>query len=137
MRVGGINVKNISYVDDTVPIADTAEKLQKSVTALNRTCVEKGTDINVRPGKTEVMRSTKRREDLDVNILLNGMVVPKVYNYTYLGKTESEVIKRIGMAKTSFGNVRKVLTNMDSKFEIRLRLLKCFVWSVLLYGSEP
>ena len=32
--------------------------------------------------------------------------------------------------------MKKVLTNMELDWKIRLRLLKCFVWSVLLYGSE-
>ena len=86
---------------------------------------------------------TKGREDLNMNIVLNGRVVPQVDKYTCLGniihkdrRSETEVIKRIGMAQSSFGKVRKVLSNMELKFEIRLRLQTCFVCSVLLYGSE-
>ena len=40
------------------------------------------------------------------------------------------------MAKTRFQEMRKVLTNMDVNMKLRLRLLKCFIWSVLLYGCE-
>ena len=40
------------------------------------------------------------------------------------------------MAKTSFNNMRKVLTTMNLDMKIRLRVLKCFAWSILLYGCE-
>ena len=44
------------------------------------------------------------------------------------------MLKRIGMAKNRFNEMRKVLTNMNISMRLRLRLLKCFIWSVLLYG---
>ena len=143
IRVGGVNVNNIRYADDTVLIADTQEKLQELVSALERACEARGMEINVGPGKTEVMGLTKRNEDLRVRITLGGRSVPQVERYKYLGcviakdgRSESEVVTRIGMAKSSFGKVKKVLTNMELDWGIRLRLLKCYVWSVLLYGSE-
>ena len=40
------------------------------------------------------------------------------------------------MAKSSLGKVKKVLINMEMDFRIRLRLKKCFTWSVIFYGSE-
>ena len=143
IRVGGVNVNNIRYADDTVLIADTQEKLQELVSALERACEARGMEINVGPGKTEVMGLTKRNEDLRVRIMLGGRSVPQVERYKYLGcviakdgRSESEVVTRIGMAKSSFGKVKKVLTNMELDWRIRLRLLKCYVRSVLLYGSE-
>ena len=52
------------------------------------------------------------------------------------GRCVEEVRKRIGMAKSSFANMRKILTNMNLSMKLRLRMLKCFVWSILLYGCE-
>ena len=52
------------------------------------------------------------------------------------GRSEKEVVRRIGMAKATFNKMKKVLSNLNLNMAIRLRLLKCFVWSVLLYGSE-
>ena len=52
------------------------------------------------------------------------------------GKCETEVLKRIGMAKSSFNNMRTILTNMKISLKLRIRLVKCFVWSVLMYGCE-
>ena len=40
------------------------------------------------------------------------------------------------MAKTRFNEMRKSLTNMNVSMQLRLRLLKCSVWSVLFYGCK-
>ena len=43
----------IKYADDTVIIADTEDKLQELGIDLNRTCVVKGIEASVVPGKIE------------------------------------------------------------------------------------
>ena len=55
VKVGGINVNNIRYADDRVLILDTEEKVRELVSTLNRICMERGMEINVGPGKTEMM----------------------------------------------------------------------------------
>ena len=40
------------------------------------------------------------------------------------------------MAKTNFGKMRGILTNMSLNTELRVRILKSYVWSTLLYGCE-
>ena len=54
-----MNINNIRYADGTVLVADTKEKLQELVVALHGACVARGREINVGPGKTEVMGLTK------------------------------------------------------------------------------
>ena len=76
MRIVGVNVANISYADATMSLADTQKKLQELVNALNRACEERGMEVNVGPGKTELMGLAKRNEDLNVNVTLYGRVVP-------------------------------------------------------------
>ena len=53
VNVGGLNIKNIRYADDTVLIADTADKLQRLVDKLNVECNRVGLKIGI--GNTEVM----------------------------------------------------------------------------------
>ena len=72
VRVGGVNVNNIRYADDTVLIADSEEKLQQLVETLNEACTVRGLHINLGQGKTEVMGLTKNPQDLILNINLEG-----------------------------------------------------------------
>ena len=47
-----------------------------------------------------------------------------------------EIKARIGMAKTQFGQLQKILTSRHISLQLRLRLMKCYVYSILLYGCE-
>src|SRR5215813_11692458 len=51
------------------------------------------------------------------------------------GRRESEIKRRIGMAKEAFNNKKRILCGTMKK-ELRKRLIKCYVWGVLLYGCE-
>ena len=76
MKVGGMNINNIRYADDTVLIADTEEKLQRLVDRLDEECRGVGLKINI--DKTEVMGVTKRKELLEMNVKVSGQTVKQV-----------------------------------------------------------
>ena len=40
-------------------------------------------------------------------------------------------------SKIAFTSLEKVLKSRDIKLQLRIRVLKCYVWSTLLYGLEP
>ena len=141
INIGGTNINNIRYADDTVLIADTEEKLQGLVDNLNEGCNRYGLKINI--GKTEVMGLTKRSEELPVNISLRGGTLNQVNSFRYLGslvaddgRCDSDIRGRIGMAKTTFGQIRKILVSLSINIRTRIRVLKAYVWSVLLFGCE-
>ena len=141
VRIGGKNINNIRYADDMVLIADSEDKLQILVNKLLEECRRRGLRIN--KAKTEVMGVTKRSERLPVTISIEGTALNQVETFRYLGslvsedgRCDAEVRARIGMAKANFGNMRNVLTNMSLDIHLRMRILRCYVWSGLLYGCE-
>ena len=141
VKIGGRNINNIRYADDMVMIADSQEKLQTLMDKLILECSRVGLRIN--KGKTEVMGITKRRDRLPVTINVEGSALKQVETFRYLGslvcedaRCDAEIKTRIGIAKANFGSMRKVLTNMNISIHLRLRLLRCYVWSGLLYGCE-
>ena len=44
--------------------------------------------------------------------------------------------KRIAMAKDTFQKMKSVFTNRNIKMNTKIRVMKTYVWSVLLYGYE-
>ena len=69
--------------------------------------------------------------------------VKQVENFVYLGSTitdqgnsEKEIVKRVGLAKRAFGNMDKMSKNLSMSIKVGVRILKCFVWSKLLYVCE-
>ena len=52
------------------------------------------------------------------------------------GRCEKEVKRGIGIDKTEFTSMKKVLCGINIILPVRLRVLKCYFWSTLLYGCE-
>ena len=70
---------------------------------------------------------------------LNAKVGNNIYlssMFTSDGRCVQVVRRRIGIAKSAFTSLEKVLKSRDIKLQLRIRVLKCYVWSTLLYGSE-
>ena len=73
----------------------------------------------------------------------DGVVIKQVEQFNYLGsmltsdgRCETEIKRRIGIAKKSFKDLSNVLANRKISFDTRKWILKSYVWSVLLYGCE-
>ena len=139
ISIGGRNLNNIRYADDAVLIADSEKKLQALMSKLMDECESKGLRINV--DKTNTLTVTKSKEK--VKIKVGETEVKQVESFVYLGSTitdqgnsEKEIVKRIGLAKKAFGNMDNMLKNLSMSIKVRIRILKCFVWSKLLYGCE-
>ena len=78
----------------------------------------------------------------NIKITVGDRELKQVENFTYLGsnisndgKCEREIKIRIGKAKTAFNNLKELLKR-DVNIQLKIRFLKCYVWSVLMYGSE-
>lgn len=141
IRVGGVNLNNLRYADDTALFADSEEKLQKIVEVVVEESKKLGLEINIE--KTVVLACSKKTKVPKCNIVIDGMQLKQVDNFKYLGsvvtsdsKSEKDIKMRIGTAKAAFRKMEKVLCARTMKMATRLRLLKCYVWSVMLYGSE-
>ena len=64
-------------------------------------------------------------------------------NFKYLGftitpdaKCNVEIRKRIAMSKDTFSKMKPIFTNRNIGLDTKMRALKAYVWSILLYGSE-
>ena len=74
---------------------------------------------------------------------MDGAIIKHVDNFIYLGslirsngKSDKEILRRTGIAKTAFKSMASILTSEGINMQKRLRALKCYVWSTLLYGCE-
>ena len=86
---------------------------------------------------------SKKAENPNCSIMVKGNVLKQNQDFQYLGswvtsdgKPDKEIRHRIGMAKTAYRKMERVLASHSIKFATKLRLLKWYVWSVLLYGLE-
>ena len=106
VKVGGNNINNLRYADDTVLIADSEKKLQTLLTTARVKSVEKGVELNVR--KIECM-VISRDANAPIYTSCNGEKMKQIRSFKYLGytvsknaKSDAEIKKRITMAKEVF-----------------------------------
>ena len=52
------------------------------------------------------------------------------------GKSKVEIKRRIEVARNVFNNMKSVLSSRNISINTRMRLIKCYVWSTLLYSAE-
>ena len=141
VMVGGVNINNLRYADDTALIAESAADLQELINAVNDKGKPYGMEMNVE--KTKSMVVSKMSPVPRANITLDGAEIKQTANMVYLGhmvtedgKNETEIKRRIEIARNAFYNMSKMLTSRSIKVETKKRLVKCYIWSTLLYGAE-
>ena len=96
-------------------------------------------EINIK--KTKVMVISKE-EGIKCNIKLENTTLEQVSKYKYLGSWITEdarcvedIRARIGMAKTAFWQ-NKELMKRNISLNTKIRILNCYVFSILNYGCE-
>jgi hypothetical protein len=139
--VGGININNLRYADDTVLISDSEQNLQVLLNAVNEEGEKWGMKINV--AKTKTMVIHKRGVTPNNNLNLNGNALQQVSSFVYLGhlitedgRCEREIRRRIEIARVAFEKMANVLTSRSIHITTRLKIAQCYIWSTLLYASE-
>ena len=141
VNVGGRNLNNLRYADDTALVADSKDKLQYLVNILVRESESKGLRVNA--AKAQVLVISKSVAQVPANIFINNQQLKQVQSFKYLGSTISEdgrsvldMNARVAISRTAFNKVKPVMVNRSIPLSLRKRFLKSYVWSTMLYGCE-
>jgi hypothetical protein len=82
------------------------------------------------------------RQPSPVKIMIDQKQLENVKSFKYLdsfltndGRCTCEIKSRIAMAKAAFNKKRNLFASILD-LELRKKLVKCYVWSIALYGAE-
>ncbi|KAK3784412.1 hypothetical protein RRG08_039413 [Elysia crispata] len=120
LKIGGHNINNIRYSDDTVLTADSEEKLQELLNKVVEESQNKGLELN---SKKKTIKQANSFKYLGTQITSDG-------------RNHQEIKSRIAQAKASFQQVKSIMTNIKMSIVVRKRILEAFIELVLLYGCE-
>ena len=141
IRVGGHNINNLRYADDTVLISENEKDLQQLLNIVESKSKEKGLELNSK--KTEVMVISRKEKPPLINITINGIKLKQRDHFKYLGalissdgRNNAEISARIAQAKMTFQKMKTVLTNPHISIHTRKRTLECYIEPILMYGCE-
>ena len=121
-------------------IADTEEKLKKLLDKAVKGSKGKGLTIHCKKAECMVV---SRKDSPKCDLKIGDIKIKQVKKFSYLGsmltkdgKCDTEIQRRIGIAKDAFQKLSKVLTNRKMTIKTRKRVLDCYVITNLLYASE-
>ncbi|KAG1714816.1 Ribonuclease Oy [Nymphon striatum] len=141
ISLGGNNINNIRFADDTALIAASEKKLQALLDKVVECSDKMGLTINVK--KTKSMTISKKKQPPNCKLTIGQKSIEQKDTFNYLGnfltadgKSKTAIRTRIAMAKNKFQSMKQILTNRNLSNQLKIRLLKCYIWPVLMYGCE-
>lgn len=139
--VNGKIINNLRYADDTIIMTTNREDLQMLMNRINNHSNEHGITINLK--KTKYMVISKQAIHNQSTLVIDNKTIERVTKYQYLGTTiketndhGEEISRRIEIARSAFIKMRPILSNKNLDLKIRLRTVRCYIFSLLLYGAE-
>ena len=138
IKVGGVNVNNIRYADDTTLIADSQEKLQNLIDALHKESQKHGLNINVK--KTKVMVITKEQQSPKIEMKINNHIIEQVDQFDYLGslitfegRCGEEIRRRVILSKNAYNKIKTLSNKLKNIYRIKKKIYKvlCLVSSAV------
>lgn len=99
--------------------------------------------LTINTGKSVTMTFSKSEQPPQCLITIGGEQLKQVESFSYLGslltsdgRSDKEIKRRIGIAKSAFESLRRLITNRKISIDTRKRLIRTYVWSTLTYGAE-
>ena len=141
VSINGVKLNNIRYADDTVLVASSEGELQDLINVLSRESEEYGLSVNTK--KTKCMVISKQKAGPECKLYLGEEQIEQVTEFNYLGsmltsdgRCRKDIRRRIAISKSAFERMRPILGDRKLSVGLRVRLIKTYVWSTLLYGCE-
>ena len=140
-NVHGLNLNNLRYADDTALLATDQRDLQKIVSKVKEESSKAGLDMNVKKTKTMIISKQPKGKLLDIKV--DNQSLEQVDKFKYLGtqisndgKPDTEITNRISIAKSKFSSMSKLMISRRLSIPTKLKILKCYVFSIFMYGAE-
>ena len=136
VRVGGRNVDNLRYADDTTLVASSKSGLVEMIERVKAESAKLGLRLNT--SKTKIM-TTAGETDFKVE----GQRLEVVQEFVFLGSLikddgscEREVRRRIALGRKAMTGLRPIMKDRGVPVATKLNLVNAMVFPVVTYGSE-
>ena len=135
------DVADLRYAVDSALIADNITSMRRILHRVDAAGKEANLKLNAK--KTKVLHVTSKFDRNTQDICVNKTPLENVDDFKYLGSIKSQdgsstkdINARIGMAKNRMVQLNNIWKDHGIPISLKVKLLKCLVWPVLLYGCE-
>ena len=137
------NITNLRYADDTGLIASNVTTSKRMLYRVDAAGEAKGLGLNVPKTKYMHIKGVDSQADEHNIIKVKGTQLEKVEHFKYLGSIKSsdgtclqDIKTRIAMAKQKMLQLNNIWKDRGIPIQLKMSLLKCLVWPVIMYGCE-
>ena len=135
IKIGGRNINNLRYADDTTLMAESEEDL-KSLSMKVKESEKVGLKLNIQ--KTKIMVSVPI-----TSWEIDGETVETVSDFIFLsskitadGDCSHEIKRLLLLGRKAMTNLDSILKSRDITLPTKFRLVKAMVFPVVMYGCE-
>ena len=135
IKIGGRNINNLRYADDTTLMAESEEELKSLLMKVKEKSEKAGLKLNIQ--KTKIMASSPTSWQID------GETVETVKDFilwgskiTADGDCGHEIKRRLLLGRKVKTNLDSILKSRDITLPTKVRLVKAMVLPVVMYGCE-
>ena len=135
IKIGGRNINNLRYADDTTLMAESEEELKSLLMKVKEKSEKAGLKLNIQ--KTKIMASSPTSWQID------GETVETVKDFilwgskiTADGDCGHEIKRRLLLGRKVKTNLDSILKSRDITLPTKVRLVKAMVFPVVMYGCE-
>ena len=131
-----INIKNLTYADDTTLMAESEEQLKSLLMKVKEESEKVGVKLNIQ--KTKIMASgpiTSWQIDGETMETVTDFILggPKI---TANGDCSHETKRRLLLVRKVMTNLDSILKSRDITLPTKVHLVKAIIFPVVIYGCE-
>ena len=136
VKLGGLNITNLRYADDTTLLATTIKDMKEMLTNLKKASMKAGLSLNIKKTKVMFMGESEK-------LTIDGEEIEKVEKMVFLGAeinrtatSSADIKRRIALGRTAVAKLATVWKDNHINQKTKIKLLETLVFSIVLYGSE-
>ena len=136
IKIGGRNINNLRYADDTTLMAESEEELKSLLMKVKEESEKVGLKLNTQ--KTKIMASGPI-----TSWEIDGETVETVSDFVFWGSKitadgdcSHEIKRRLLLGRTVMTNLDSILKSRDITLPTKVCLVKAMVFPVVMHGCE-
>ena len=140
VSIGGRNITNLRFADDTEALAEEKQELEALVESLDKTGTRYMMEISAEKTKSKLM--TNSANGIQREIKVKGQKLGTVTSFKYLGAVVSddgskpEVLSRIAQATAALTKLKPIWRDNNISLGSKVKLMRSLVISIFLYACE-
>ena len=134
--MGGRNINNLRYVDDTTLMAESKEELMSLLMKVKEKSEKAGLKLNIQKKKTMASSPITSWQ-------IDGETMETVTDFIFWGSKITadgdcghEIKRRLLLGRKVMTNLDSILKSRDISLSTKVHLVKAMVFPVVIYGCE-